>query len=411
MEIECPGCKYILGLKDSDIPDDGIWGRCPNCNERIFLKKDLEMDIIAKAQKSRKPLIIIGTISILLSMILIVFILNRFSIINFSKIYSLSSKSTNTQKTDASPEIDTKSIEGKIGNLEIEKDILNIKQMILESKKDKISVQGGILGALYQVRIDILTNTLLLLEQRKISTDYSILINYSIDGKKYVPPDNKNELKNELSGEIDKLSKDCENIQDQMKQYTGGLILTTMAAELAMKKNNRALLEQKLVMLKYDIPYYHILDNATRDDTSPKSTAAENQLDKQTETSDQTEALEKKYIKEKLVLYDFKAKYFEGILTGRTPGVVFKIKNNGDKTITELEVTVYFKDKNDNVIAEENYHPITKGRISFSDDSNKPLKPGYIYQLPSDKFLQAKSVASEWKEGNAFAKITDVKFE
>jgi len=41
---------------------------------------------------------------------------------------------------------------------------------------------------------------------------------------------------------------------------------------------------------------------------------------------------------------------------------------------------------------------------------NKPLKPNYIWKLEQGRFMQAKSVPSEWKQGSVAAKITDIEF-
>jgi hypothetical protein len=88
--------------------------------------------------------------------------------------------------------------------------------------------------------------------------------------------------------------------------------------------------------------------------------------------------------------------------------VEFKIKNNGAETLSEVDVTVYFKDGKGNTIAEESYYPVLVGRL-FSD--SKPLKPNYIWQMERGKFYSAKSVPSEWKEGAAEIRITDLQFE
>jgi hypothetical protein len=61
------------------------------------------------------------------------------------------------------------------------------------------------------------------------------------------------------------------------------------------------------------------------------------------------------------------------------------------------------------VIAEEDFNPVLVSRYSYSGD-NKPLKPGYVWQMESDKFYQAKSVPSEWQEGSIDARITDIAF-
>lgn len=113
-----------------------------------------------------------------------------------------------------------------------------------------------------------------------------------------------------------------------------------------------------------------------------------------------------------VVLYDLKSKYYETYLEKRLPGVEFKIKNKGNKTLKEVEVTVYFKDSSGTIIAEKTYHPVFVNKLSFSfNGNNKPLKPNYIWQMERDKFYKADSVPTEWEEGVVSAKITNIEFE
>ncbi|MBU1625923.1 hypothetical protein KKB18_00985, partial [bacterium] len=90
--------------------------------------------------------------------------------------------------------------------------------------------------------------------------------------------------------------------------------------------------------------------------------------------NDLEEFEEKQAYIQNVVLYDLKSKYYESYLESKCPGVEFKIKNKGDKTLKEVEVTVYFKDGSGSVIAEEIYHPVLVTEYSYSGD-NKPLKP------------------------------------
>ncbi len=117
---------------------------------------------------------------------------------------------------------------------------------------------------------------------------------------------------------------------------------------------------------------------------------------------------EKQEYMEFLDLYDFQARYYESLLDGNVPGVEFKIRNRGSRTLREVEVTVYFRDAWGNTIAEEDYHPVLVSEYSFGD--NKPLKPNYIWQMEHGSFYKAPSVPSEWQEGNAIAQITDIEF-
>jgi hypothetical protein len=123
-----------------------------------------------------------------------------------------------------------------------------------------------------------------------------------------------------------------------------------------------------------------------------------------------TKEMEEKsaYINTYLDLYDIQVKYHDSELHGRVPGILFKLKNRGDRQLDKVEVTVYFKDSNGKVISEEDYTPILVSEFSFNDD--KPLKPGYIWQMESGKYYMAKSVPEEWVEGSVEMKITDIRF-
>lgn len=122
-----------------------------------------------------------------------------------------------------------------------------------------------------------------------------------------------------------------------------------------------------------------------------------------------SEVAAKEYIANSLDLYDVEAKYFDSVLDGKVAGVLFKIKNKGDKSLDQVEVKCYFLDASGNRISEEDFYPVNVSTYSFGGD-NKPLKPGYVWSMESGKFYTAKSVASEWKEGSIDIEITKIKF-
>ena len=136
--------------------------------------------------------------------------------------------------------------------------------------------------------------------------------------------------------------------------------------------------------------------------SDPNSIEALNSLEKVVnETKLQQEKA--KYI-EKIQLYDFIAKLYESFLEEPGPGIEFKLKNNGDRTLKEITVTVYFKDVDGKKIYQESWYPIS----SYRD----PLRPGYIWQLERGKFYPARKVPTEWKPGPdaAYAEVTDIEF-
>ncbi len=113
------------------------------------------------------------------------------------------------------------------------------------------------------------------------------------------------------------------------------------------------------------------------------------------------------YAKNHLVLYDVTATYYDSVIDGKVPGVEFKVKNNGGRALSRVDVTVYFKDAFGAVIFEKTYSPVSDRSIL---ENNDPLKPGYIWQLERGKFYPAKDVPTEWDEGSAEASITRIEF-
>lgn len=111
------------------------------------------------------------------------------------------------------------------------------------------------------------------------------------------------------------------------------------------------------------------------------------------------------YIDESLVLYDLTAGYYRTYLDEAKPGVRFKLRNKGDRTLDAVSVIVYFKDPNGTTIHEEQFYPVS----SIRSDS-KPLKPNYIWQMEAGKFYSAEPVPSEWKEGSVCAEIAYIWF-
>lgn len=115
------------------------------------------------------------------------------------------------------------------------------------------------------------------------------------------------------------------------------------------------------------------------------------------------------YIRDHLKIYDLEGRYFDSILDGRVPGVDFKIKNDGNRTLNKVMVRVVFYDAQGKPIAEEEYSPVFVTSSGFGDD-NKPLRPNYIWKQEQGQFYTAKRVPSEWKTGKVTATVTEIEF-
>lgn len=82
------------------------------------------------------------------------------------------------------------------------------------------------------------------------------------------------------------------------------------------------------------------------------------------------------------------------------------IVNKGNRTLREVEITVYFLDKDGVVIGEKNYYPVLVTKFSFGDD-NKPLNPNYV----KDFGYSVKDYAPSAWAGKVKGEITDIEFD
>ena len=77
-------------------------------------------------------------------------------------------------------------------------------------------------------------------------------------------------------------------------------------------------------------------------------------------------------------------------------------------TLSEVEITIYFLDKNGKEIAEKSYSPVLVVKNNFyPEHDNKPLKPNYVKDFG---YIVEDDAQSLWR-GEATAKITDIEFE
>lgn len=111
---------------------------------------------------------------------------------------------------------------------------------------------------------------------------------------------------------------------------------------------------------------------------------------------------------EKIEITEFNTTRIDTYSSKNTPAVRISLKNNGDRTLTQVTTVVYFQDKNGKNIYEEKLHPVTTSIYSMR--KNKPLKPGYIKEMEAGKYYTIDSPLSEWVTGKATIKITKVKF-
>jgi hypothetical protein len=107
------------------------------------------------------------------------------------------------------------------------------------------------------------------------------------------------------------------------------------------------------------------------------------------------------YIEKWVRIESFESAYYTSYSDRRVAGVKFKLRNAGTRTLERIDVAVFFLNARGDAIGEETYSPIT---------SEKPLRPGYVWQLDEGQYYPAKNIASEWKEGAVKTKIAYISF-
>jgi hypothetical protein len=87
------------------------------------------------------------------------------------------------------------------------------------------------------------------------------------------------------------------------------------------------------------------------------------------------------------------------------PAVFGTVVNQGGRTLTKVQVTVYFLDEHGIVIGEKDYHPVLVTTSAFSTD-NTLLKPHYV----KDFGYIIKDAAPSAYAGKVWAEVRDIEF-
>src|SRR5690606_23817774 len=109
--------------------------------------------------------------------------------------------------------------------------------------------KGSALWALASLRAEIYHQSLAMLEQKKASLLPFISLRYTVDGKLYSPPPNKEEQLNGLQEERNKLGAELAKTQ-QAADGSSGLIGALAAVEYMTKAISLAQLDSRIMTLR-----------------------------------------------------------------------------------------------------------------------------------------------------------------
>src|SRR5262249_44826154 len=105
-------------------------------------------------------------------------------------------------------------------------------------------------------RIAILRQTEAMLQQRSKATTFGVSLKYTIDGIPYVPPASASEIQRSVEQEIADNEAKIERQEAETARYSGGLVHSMSLATLATMRQTQAMLDQKRMALKYNLPQY-----------------------------------------------------------------------------------------------------------------------------------------------------------
>lgn len=103
----------------------------------------------------------------------------------------------------------------------------------------------------------------------------------------------------------------------------------------------------------------------------------------------------------------FDARMIDTWLKGRVPGVRMEAKNLGNLTITELETTVYYKNKQGQTIHEEKFYPVL---VSEYSSNTGPLEPCRTKSMKKDKYFVIEYNLENWDPKQTTYEITGINF-
>lgn len=134
------------------------------------------------------------------------------------------------------------------------------------------------------------------------------------------------------------------------------------------------------------------------------------QLDTETSAQERLERAEKNlYLFDQVKLNDVQTQYQLSPSNQVVPLVWFKVLNKGERSLDEVEVTIFFKDSNGTVLTKEVFSPVNFIDIPLFG-AGAPLKPGVTWQMENQEPHIGEPVPSEWLEGSTDVQITDIRF-
>ena len=135
-------------------------------------------------------------------------------------------------------------------------DIAAVQAEIRKAEGDEERFGSGLIKSLISLRLATLRQTLGVLDQRAKARGANTTLQYTIDGRPFVPPADAAQQVAALELEIAKITVKLAKQEAEAARYSGGLIQATALATVATLRQTQAMLEQKRLALKYGLPQF-----------------------------------------------------------------------------------------------------------------------------------------------------------
>jgi hypothetical protein len=138
----------------------------------------------------------------------------------------------------------------------LRKDLDAVATQIKAAEAEEAQYTGGLIKALIDARLATLRHTHAMLDQRLKSWTFGIGLRYTVDGKGFVSDPVKKDQAGEIERELAGLRARMEVQELEASRYSGGLIHAMTLASVATMRQTEALLDQRRLLLKYNLPVY-----------------------------------------------------------------------------------------------------------------------------------------------------------
>jgi hypothetical protein len=140
----------------------------------------------------------------------------------------------------------------EISTLEIDRDRETINTQLKEAQTEAAKYSGGVIKAFLDLRIEILRNTLAMLDQTRSSYVRLITLRFTVDGRPFSAASDV-QLR-EIEEEIKQVERKVADAKREASKYTGGLLQSMALMKVATEEASASTLRLKFYSAKYGIP-------------------------------------------------------------------------------------------------------------------------------------------------------------